>query len=46
MWTQDNGGAWTADVQYRLPGEHSSHLGKFPALDVREDHTDRSNGRR
>ena len=46
MWTQDNDGAWFAQVQYRPPGSHSPMIGAFPAEDVREDYTDRPRGRR
>ena len=46
MWTQDDEGAWTAQVQYRPPGSHSRVIGAFPAEDVREDTADRSHGRR
>jgi hypothetical protein len=46
MWTQDDDGAWFAQVQYRPPGGHSRVIGAFPAEDVREDYTDHSRGRR
>ena len=45
MWTQDDHGAWFAQVQYRPAGSHSRVIGAFPAEDVREDTTDRSRGR-
>jgi len=46
MWTQDDDGAWFAQVQYRPPGSHSRVIGAFPAEDVREDYIDHSRGRR
>jgi hypothetical protein len=46
MWTQDDRGAWTAQVQYRPPDSHSRVIGAFPAEHVREDTTDHSHGRR
>jgi hypothetical protein len=46
MWTQDDEGAWTAQVQYRPPGSHSRVIGAFPAEHVRGDTIDRSDGRR
>lgn len=45
MWTQHDDDTWTADVQYRPPGEHSSFIATFPADQVREDTVDRSHGR-
>lgn len=41
-WTQHDDDTWTADVQYRLPGERSSRIDDFPANRVREDTVDRS----
>lgn len=45
MWTQDDEGAWTAQVQYQPPGGHSRVIGTFPAGQVREDTVDQSRGR-
>lgn len=45
MQTQYDDGIWALEVQYRSPGEHSSHIDTFPADRVREDTVDRSPGR-
>jgi hypothetical protein len=39
------GGVETHHVQYRRPGDLSSHLDAFPADQVRKDAVDRSAGR-
>ena len=38
-------GQWLCQVQYRHPGELSSHIDTFPASEVRADTVDRSAGR-
>lgn len=45
-WRQYDDDTWSAEVQYRPPGEHSSTIATFPAADVRPDTVDRSHGRR
>ena len=45
MRTTHDDGTHTYKVQYRLPGDHSSHRATFPADQVRLDTTDRSAGR-
>jgi hypothetical protein len=45
MKRQDQAGRWWCDVQYRRPGELSSHIDGFPAERVRLDTVDRSAGR-
>jgi hypothetical protein len=45
MWTQDDEGGWTAQVQYQPPGTHTREIGAFPADHVRKDTVDRSRGR-
>jgi hypothetical protein len=38
MWTQDDHGAWFAQVQYRPAGSHSRVIGAFSAESVRGHH--------
>lgn len=45
MQTQHDDGSWELEVQYRLPGEHSSRIDSFAAELVREDTVDRGAGR-
>lgn len=45
MQTQRDDGSWVLEVQYRLPGEHSSRIDSFAAELVREDTVDRGAGR-
>ena len=45
MQRQDRAGEWLCQVQYRRPGELSSHIDTFPASQVRADTVDRSAGR-
>jgi hypothetical protein len=44
MQTQDRAGQWLCSVQYRRPGELSSHIDTFAAERVRLDVVDRSYG--
>lgn len=44
MWSRTDAG-WTADVQYRPPGQHSSYISSFAEDVVRPDLTDYSAGR-
>ena len=45
MQRQDGAGQWLMQVQYRRPGELSSHIDTLPAEQVRQDSVDRSEGR-
>jgi hypothetical protein len=45
MQRQDGAGQWLMQVQYRRPGELSSHIDTFPAAQVRADTVDRGAGR-
>jgi hypothetical protein len=45
MQSQDDAGRWFCQVQYRRPGETSSHIDTFLAERVRPDTVDRSQGR-
>jgi hypothetical protein len=42
MRRQNGAGLWLCQVQYRRPGELSSHIDTFPASQVREDAVDRA----
>lgn len=42
MQRQDKAEQWLCNVQYRRPGELSSHLDTFPAAQVRADTVNRS----
>ena len=45
MQRQDVAGQWLCQVQYRRPGELSSHIDTFPASEVRANTVDRGAGR-
>jgi hypothetical protein len=45
MQRQDRAGQWLCQVQYRRPGELSSHIDTFAASQVRADTVDRGTGR-
>lgn len=45
MQVQDDDGTWSLQVQYRPPGDTSSHIVTVPADQVRADTVDRAAGR-
>ena len=45
MQRQDTAGQWLCQVQYRRPGELSSHIDTFPACAGPRDTVDRGEGR-